>query len=119
MRRQISLSGLWEFQVDPDGILTTETLNPEQTIAVPIPWQAVYPELLHYSGYAWYRRQVELDEEWLAGEILLHFGAVDYWCQVFVNGNLAVEHEGGYTPITVPIRRYVSVSENEIVVRVY
>src|SRR5206468_330189 len=53
------------------------------------------------------------------GELLLRFGAVDYWCRIFVNGQLEGEHEGGYTPIALPIRRYVQAGRNEIVVRVY
>ena len=51
--------------------------------------------------------------------VLLHFGAVDYWCQVFVNGRLAGQHEGGYTPFTLPVRAHVRQGYNEITVRVY
>src|SRR5215475_7650427 len=119
MRHQISLSGTWQFQLDPQGKFTYTTLAPDRTIAVPLPWQAAFPELRQYSGYAWYRRSVDLGNAWLGGEILLQFGAVDYWCQIFVNGQLVGEHEGGYTPITLPIRRYARAGENEIVVRVY
>ncbi len=119
MRHVRSLSGTWQFQLDPDGILKVEQLAPDREIVVPLPWQAAFPELEHYSGYAWYQRSVTLDEQELAGELLLHFGAVDYWCQVFVNGALAGEHEGGYTPFTLPIREHVQPGENSIAVRVY
>jgi len=119
MRHQISLSDTWQFQLDPQGRLTHATLAPDQTIAVPLPWQAAFPELQQYSGYAWYRRSIDLGSAWLGGEILLLFGAVDYWCQIFVNGQLVGEHEGGYTPISLPIRRYMRAGRNEIVVRVY
>src|SRR5690242_10509490 len=124
MRRTISLAGHWQFQLDPEGILTVGEgagpgLEPDREIPVPLPWQAAFPELWEYGGYAWYRRTIDLDHDWLAGEIILHFGAVDYWCQVFVNGRLAGEHEGGYTPITLPIRAYVQPGQNEIAVRVY
>src|SRR5258708_38618725 len=102
-RVQQSLSGLWQFQVDPDGAITVQTLAPEREIRVPLPWQAAFSDLEHYSGYAWYRTRVDLDQQWLNGELLLKFGAGDYWCQVFVNGTLAGEHEGGYTPFTVRI----------------
>ena len=36
------------------------------------------PELRDYSGYAWYRRTFDVDDEWLGGE-LLRLGVVDYW----------------------------------------
>ncbi|MBI5668647.1 MAG: hypothetical protein HZC41_11630 [Chloroflexi bacterium] len=119
MRQQRSLAGLWKFQVDPDGTLDVGSLDPDREIPVPLPWQAAFPELEHYSGYAWYSTDVTLDESWLDGELLLKFGAVDYWCQVFVNGQLAGEHEGGYTPFTLPIRAYARPGANQIAVRVY
>ncbi len=119
MRQQCSLSGLWQFQLDPTGSRTVESLAPDREIPVPLPWQAAFPDLEQYSGYAWYRRYVNLTEDWLSGELLLHFGAVDYWCQVFVNGELVGGHEGGYTPFTIPVRAYLHPGENEIAVRVY
>lgn len=119
MRPQRSLAGHWQFQIDPNDLINIDTLAPDRTIPVPLPWQAAFPELQPYSGYAWYRHEFDLDESWLAGELLLHFGAVDYWCQVFVNGHLAGQHEGGYTPFTLPIRRHAQPGRNQIAVRVY
>ena len=107
MRRTRSLSGTWSFQLDPTGSLTAAEISPDREIPVPMPWQAAFPELREYSGYAWYARSFDIGPEWLEGELLLHFGAVDYWCQVFVNGALAGEHEGGYTPFTLPIAGFV------------
>jgi hypothetical protein len=119
MRHTAALSGQWQFQLDPAGTLTVHTLEPDRLIPVPLPWQAAFPELQAYSGYAWYRRAVEVEADWLEGEVLLRCGAVDYWCQVFVNGELAGEHEGGYTPFTLPVRRWLRAGRNEIAVRVY
>ncbi len=119
MRQTRSLAGTWQFQLDPEGQLEVKTLEPEREIKVPLPWQAAFPELERYSGYAWYRRYFELDESWLNGEVLLHFGAVDYWCQVFVNSELVGQHEGGYTPFTLPVCAHLRPGRNEIAVRVY
>src|SRR5688500_10621716 len=117
MRSYRSLAGKWQFQLDPDGSLTVDALAPDREITVPLPWQAVFSELRGYSGYAWYRRSVDLDRALFDGELLLHCGAVDYWCQLFVNGQLAGEHEGGYTPFDVPIKQYAHPGANEIAVR--
>ena len=38
-----------------------------------------------------------------ASGCILHFGAVDYRAKVWVNGQLAAEHEGGYTPFCADI----------------
>src|SRR5215203_1215572 len=119
MRNERSLSGVWSFQLDPEGSVTVGSLNPDRQIQVPMPWQAAFPELQSYSGYGWYSRSVDVEEEWLAGEVLLQFGAVDYWCQVFVNGVLAGEHEGGYTPVILPIAGLLREGRNEVAVRVF
>ena len=111
MRRPISLAGNWQFQLDPNGTLDVESLAPDRQIPVPCPWQVAFPELQEYSGYAWYRTQIDVDVAWLGGELLLHFGAVDYWCQVFVNGERVFQHEGGYTPFTIPIKAYARPEE--------
>ena len=119
MRLQQSLAGNWAFQLDPEGQVQHDALQTDRTIPVPMPWQAVFPELERYSGYAWYQRTFTLDESWLQGEILLDFGAVDYWCQVYINGQYIGEHEGGYTPFRFPIRQCVRAGENELSVYVY
>lgn len=119
MRIQQSLSGSWEFGIDPEGTSSIHEASLDRHIDVPMPWQAAFPDLQQYSGYAWYRRTIDLDKDWLAGEILLHFGAVDYWCQVFINDQQVGEHEGGYTPFTFAIRPYLREGKNVICLRVY
>lgn len=119
MREQRSLAGQWEFLLDPQGQLTFEQLQPDRQITVPLPWQAAFPELERYSGYAWYRLEFDVDEQWLDGEVLLHFGAVDYWSQVYINGVCVGEHEGGYTPFGFAIREQVQAGRNTLAVRVF
>ena len=119
MREMRSLAGVWGFQLDPDGTLTPNQITSERSITVPLPWQTEYPELQQYSGYAWYIKPFDIPEAWLTGEVLLHFGAVDYWCQVYVNGNCVGEHEGGYTPFTLQIRQALTAGENVLAVQVY
>ena len=119
MRRHQSLSGNWSFQLDPHDTLSPDTLEPGRAIPVPLPYQAAFPELRGYSGYSWYARSFELERAWLEGELLLEFGAVDYWCQVFVNGECVGEHEGGFTPFAFSIAAQARPGENRLAVRVY
>lgn len=118
-RNIADLNGTWEFQLDPEGRLTSSTLRPDRNIVVPLPWQAAFPELERYSGYAWYRRTVEIEAASLEGRIYLDFGAVDYWCQVFVNDTLVGEHEGGYTPFSCDASPVLQPGTNILAVRVY
>ena len=117
MRQQLSLTGNWQFQLDPADEFTTATLQPDRMIPVPLPLQAAFPELRRYSGYMWYQRTFEVVA--VSGELLLDFGAVDYWCQVFVNGTCVAEHEGGYLPFRIAIGKQVQIGENRLTVRVY
>ncbi len=50
--------------------------------------------------------------------VLLHFGAVDQACRVFVNGKNAGAHTGGYLPVELDITEYLHEGENELLVAV-
>ncbi len=119
MRLQRSLAGQWQFQLDPDGALRAEQLAPDRGIPVPLPWQAAFPELESYIGYAWYRTTLDLTDDWLTGELLLHFGAVDYACEIYVNDQRVGSHEGGYTAFEFPIRPFVHSGANVLTVGVF
>lgn len=64
----------------------------------------------------WYRRTVALTKEQTAGRTLLHFGAVDYESRVYVNGEEAGRHIGGYSSFTFDVTRLVRPGENVIAV---
>src|SRR5205085_11662 len=53
-----------------------------------------------------------------AAALVLRFGAVNYHARVWVNGSLAVEHEGGYLPFEAEIGALVRPGRNEVAVAV-
>ena len=100
----ISLSGPWQFALDPDAEghnrgWTQPAFDDTGWLPVTVPhtW-SVMPDYADYAGIAWYRRQLMLPP--MAGEahVRLHFSAVFYLAQVWWNGVYLGEHEGGYTP---------------------
>jgi len=118
----MNLNGEWDFCFDfgQSGIdrKLYEKKGLEQKIIVPF-----CPESdLSGIGYkdfipaVWYQRAVTLAKEQLTGRVLLHFGAVDYACQVWVNGKKAGEHKGGYTSFTFDITAFATEGENNITV---
>jgi Glycosyl hydrolases family 2, sugar binding domain/Glycosyl hydrolases family 2, TIM barrel domain/Glycosyl hydrolases family 2 len=115
----VSLAGDWQFQLDPDGALDIGSIRPDRTIRVPLPWQAAFPDLRRYAGYAWYRRSFDVDGDLQGGDLRLRFGAVDYWCEVFVNGRRLAEHEGGYTPFELGLKDALVDGRNELTLRVF
>lgn len=65
-----------------------------------------------------YEREFVVPGEWKEKEILLHFGAVDYRCSVFVNGNCVGSHTGGQTPFSFAITPYLNWEKEQIRVEV-
>lgn len=66
------------------------------------------------NEYLWYQRIFELNQNLTDRHVILHFGAVDQGCQVFVNGKSMGRHTGGYLPFEMDITRAVKAGENEI-----
>ncbi len=67
-----------------------------------------------------YRRSFEIPSAWNGKRILLHFGAVDYESEVFINGKSAGAHKGGYDPFSFDITPFLAGNgPQEIVVRVF
>ena len=63
-----------------------------------------------------YSRTFTLDKSY--PKTILHFGAVDNYCAVYVNGNLATTNVGGYLPFSVEITDFIKVGENQLKVEV-
>lgn len=66
-----------------------------------------------------YRRKVRIPEEWKGKKIRLHFGAVDYQCRVYVNGNMAGCHTGGNIGFSFDITKLLNWEEEELLVEVH
>jgi hypothetical protein len=118
---RLSLDGAWDFQIDPADGADVSTIREWRTAHVPRPWQAQFDDLRHFSGTAWYRRHFTVAPE-LAGAAdiaaVLHFGAVDYFATVWLNGQVLGEHEGGYLPFEFDVAPHLRAGENELIVRV-
>lgn len=70
-----------------------------------------------YVGYGWYRKYLQLDAADLKKKLFLEFDGVFQEAEIFVNGELAGSHIGGYTGFSVDISPYAKEGENLIAVR--
>ena len=66
------------------------------------------------TDVVWYRRRFDA---FGSARLWLNFGAVDYSATVWVNGEEVAHHEGGHTPFSVEIARFVRDHDNELIVR--
>ena len=100
-----SLNGAWRFCYDNDRALTT----PKDIDDWPLQIRVPFPPESRASGIGdtgfhkvcWYERNFDCAPD--GGRVILRFGAVDYFAKVWVNGHLAVTHEGGHTPFSADI----------------
>lgn len=68
----------------------------------------------------WYRTTFKLDSKLKSDRLLLHFGAVDWQCDVFVNGKSVGRHEGGFDAFSFDITAYLKKGDvQDIAVRVW
>mgnify|MGYP002566137564 FL=1 len=100
----LNLNGIWEYAI-------TKTAEKPAAMQgeIVVPFSPETPlsgvgHILQPDEYLWYRRSVTLPEGFFrGGRLLLHFGAVDQCCTVWVNGQEAGSHTGGYLPFTLEL----------------
>ena len=111
-----SLNGEWSFTVT-DGE-KTETSK----ILVPFPPESMlsgYGKAIPTSALMSYERSFVLPCGFVRSKVILHFGAVDTLCEVFINGHSVATHEGGYLPFSADITdKLFFDKENTVVVKV-
>jgi beta-galactosidase/beta-glucuronidase len=110
-----SLDGEWEFAADPELTATAGGVAFDRRIQVPFapetPASGIsWDEPLRR---AWYRRPLPA----ATGDrrTVLHFGAVDRVCDVWVGGAHVARHEGGYTPFAVDVTEHLAAGADLVV----
>ena len=124
---RMNLDGMWDFFVDPQQRLQPGRLEDGglRQIQVPGPWQAQFEDLRQYTGVAWYRKRFRLSSRAAThspseSTYVIHFGAVDYFATVWLNGVQIGEHEGGYLPFELVLNPAFRLdTENELIVDLF
>ena len=107
-----NLNGLWKYAIT-DASATEFT--PEGDILVPFPLESALSGVgrrLSPDQALWYERVFTLKPG--KGRTLLHFGAVDWAAEVYVNGYRAGRHTGGYTPFTFDVTDYLNAGGRQV-----
>ena len=121
----LNLNGTWEFDFDDQDkgekerwFATDKALS--KTITVPFAFQSKLSGIhdTSFHDVVWYKREVEVPKEWKGKNIILHFGAVDFYTKVYVNGQFVGEHIGGHTPFSFDITNVLAGGKEIISLRV-
>ncbi len=121
--RWLSLDGAWQFAYDDDARWTGPgDVVFDRTISVPYapesPLSGIHDEGFH--PVVWYRLSLDLPADLTpdaAHDAILHFGAIDYRSDVWINGQHAATHVGGHTPVRIRLGAFMAGETLEIVVR--
>lgn len=121
----MNLNGIWNFAIGANEDTYQSNRSYDKKILVPFPVESALSGIMDKNNSNanknyWYQRTISIPELYRSKTVLLHFGAVDWKCEVYVNGVKAGEHEGGYDPFSFDVTNLLVASANqELVIRVY
>ncbi|HEY9757879.1 MAG TPA: sugar-binding domain-containing protein [Oculatellaceae cyanobacterium] len=103
----LSLNGNWEFEFDNEAKLRRPADVRFDAGRIRVPFapecKASGIDDKSFHNAVWYRRLIDTPKLGPDERLILHFGAVDWHAQIWVNDHLATEHDGGYTPFSADI----------------
>lgn len=147
-RTTISLNGKWQYIVDPyetgfydyrwkernerdreaywnSDVPDNKTDRKEHgytdknILNVPGDWNSQDTKFLYYEGTVWYKKSFDFKNVAADKKVFLYFGAVNYKCDVYLNGKKLGAHKGGFTPFNFEIPQdLLKEKENFLVVKV-
>ena len=107
----LNLNGQWAFSMESP----TKAPAYNETILVPFSPESELSGIgrsKRPGEHLYYRHILSLPQSFIKDRVLLHFGAVDCLCTVYLNGWKAGSHQGGYWPFTLDITELVRPGEN-------
>ncbi|HIU76708.1 MAG TPA: beta galactosidase jelly roll domain-containing protein [Candidatus Pelethocola excrementipullorum] len=120
----VNLNGRWEFGFDDDNVGEKERWFHEfpemKKINVPFAYETkvsgIEDETAHH--YVWYHTKFEIPEPSQKQKLMLHFEGSDFVTKVWVNGEYAGEHKGGYSRFSFEISNLLKKGTNTLTVKV-
>ncbi|MDR2815391.1 MAG: beta galactosidase jelly roll domain-containing protein [Proteiniphilum sp.] len=115
-----NLNGLWDYAIRPAGQQKPDGFDGK--ILAPFAVESSLSGVQKRVGKdneLWYQREFTVPSKWKNNKVLLHFGAVDWKADVWVNGVKVGQHTGGYTPFSFDITPALTNGNNTLVVKVW
>ncbi len=111
------LNGEWDFCTSVNSVIPGFF---GEKITVPFPPQSLLSGInrnIPEKEYLFYKKVFKLPENFNIGKVILHFGAVDQYAKIWLNGEIIGEHEGGYDHFFFDITSMLK-EENVLIVKV-
>ncbi|MGW0518860.1 AbfB domain-containing protein [Crossiella sp. NPDC003009] len=115
----LNLNGVWQWAPARAGEAPPIGRRLDRAVLVPFAVESALSGVMERHERMWYRREFLVPEGWRGRRVQLHFGAVDWRAEVWVNGVRAGAHTGGYTGFSFDITGLLRAGGNEVVVGVF
>jgi len=116
-----NLNGLWDYAILKAGLAEPSKFDGQ--ILVPFAVESSLSGVQKTVGdqnEVWYKRNFTVPSKWKNDKVLLHFGAVDWKSEIWLNDIKIGSHTGGYTPFSFDIRPFLNkTGDQKLVVRVW
>ncbi len=135
-RQSTSLNGIWNIIIDPfdagsgnwaayykdrkptnDSDFVEYAFEGGPQLYVPGDFNSQLPDLKYYESSIWYKRTFSIQTT-ANNRFFLHFGAVNYRAEIYLNGAKIGEHEGGFTPFQFEVTDQLKNGDNSLIVKV-
>ncbi|MCD8370702.1 MAG: glycoside hydrolase family 2 [Clostridiales bacterium] len=111
----LNLNGKWEYCINQ----STDVTQYDGEILVPFSPESLLSGVMRIvkpENYLHYRKIFTLPKGFRKERVLLHFGAVDQECTIYLNGNRVGSHSGGYTAFSFDVTNYISDGDNMLTI---
>ncbi|WP_179031407.1 beta-glucuronidase [Paenibacillus kribbensis] len=118
------LNGVWSFKLDQGTGFAEQWYKSrlKDTIPMAVPSSfndiGVTATIRDHVGWVWYEREFTLTSVMMDERIVLRFGSATHTAKVYVNGELVVEHKGGFLPFEAVLNNYVQAGANRLTVAI-
>ena len=118
----MNLNGLWAYSIRNSDIDYIKPEYHDGKILVPFSLESSLSGIMGTfteNQILWYEKEFEIPKSWKGKNILLHFGAVDWKCILYINDAKVGEHVGGYSSFYFDITQKLKEGKNKIILKVF
>ena len=119
-KQWLNLNGIWSYSIT--DINSQKPDNFDGEILVPFSIESSLSGVmksLNEKQILWYYKEFEIPDNWKDKNIIIHFNAVDWICELYINDNKIGEHSGGYSEFSFDITKNIKEGKNKILLKVF
>ena len=119
-KQWLNLNGIWSYSIT--DINSQKPDNFDGEILVPFSIESSLSGVmksLNEKQILWYYKEFEIPDNWKDKNIIIHFNAVDWICELYINDNKIGKHSGGYSEFSFDITKNIKEGKNKILLKVF